>query len=84
VVVHPIDASSPLQGVDAEALARSDAEILVYLTAFDETFSQSVHARSSYKFQEVVMGARFADIFDKRDDGVPAIDLRRLSLIEPA
>jgi len=84
VVVHPIDASSPLQGVDAEALARSDAEILVYLTAFDETFSQSVHARSSYKFHEVVMGARFADMFEKRDDGVPAIDLRRLSLIEPA
>ena len=84
VVVHPIDAASPLQGVDAEGLARSDAEFLVYLTAFDETFSQNVHARSSYKFHEVVVGARFADIFDKRDDGVPAIDLRRLSAIEPA
>ena len=83
VVVHPIDADSPLHGVSAEDLARSDAEILVYLTAFDETFSQNVHARSSYKFNEVVVGARFADMFDKRDDGVLAIDLRRLSAIEP-
>ena len=69
--------------MSAEDLARSDAEILVYLTAFDETFSQNVHARSSYKFNEVVVGARFADMFDKRDDGVLAIDLRRLSAIEP-
>ena len=83
VVVHPIDAESPLRGVDAESLARSDAEVLVYLTAFDETFSQSVHARSSYKFHEVVVGARFADLFEKRDDGVPSINLRRLSTIEP-
>ena len=83
VVVHPIDAESPLRGVDAESLARSDAEVLVYLTAFDETFSQNVHARSSYKFHEVVVGARFADMFEKRDDGVPSIDLRRLSTIEP-
>jgi inward rectifier potassium channel len=83
VVVHPIDDESPLKGVDAEALAKSDAEVLIYLTAFDETFSQNVHARSSYKFQEVVFGARFADMFEKRDDGVLAIDLRRLDSIEP-
>jgi inward rectifier potassium channel len=83
VVVHPIDEESPLRGVDAAQLARSDAEVLVYLTAFDETFSQNVHARSSYKFHEVVVGSRFADMFEKRDDGVVAIDLRRLSAIEP-
>lgn len=83
VVVHPIDDKSPLAGVDAEALARSDAEVLIYLTAFDETFSQNVHARSSYKFHEVAFGARFADMFEKREDGVIAIDLRRLDRIEP-
>ena len=83
VVVHPIDEGSPLAGVDAEDLARSDAEVLIYLTAFDETFSQTVHARSSYKFHEVTFGARFADMFDSRDDGVIAIDLRRLDQIEP-
>ena len=83
VVVHPIDAESPLFGVEGKDLASSDAEVLVYLTAFDETFSQNVHARSSYKFYEVVVGARFADMFERRDDGAPAIDLRRLSVIEP-
>ncbi len=83
VVVHPIDAASPLWNLDEAAFRDSDAEVLVYLTAFDETFSQIVHARSSYKFHEVVFGARFADMFEKRDDGTLAIDLRRLDRIEP-
>ena len=84
VVVHPIDAQSPLWGVAEGAFRDSDAEVLVYLTAFDETFSQVVHARSSYKFHEVAFGARFVDMFLTRDDGVIAIDLRRLDRIEPA
>jgi inward rectifier potassium channel len=84
VVVHPIVAGSPLWQVEEAAFRASDAEVLVYLTAFDETFSQTVHARSSYKFHEVAFGSRFADIFDARDDGVMAIDLRRLDRIERA
>jgi inward rectifier potassium channel len=84
VVVHPIDALSPLWQVEESAFRDSDAEVLVYLTAFDETFSQTVHARSSYKFHEVAFKARFADIFDARDDGMISIDLRRLDRIEPA
>ena len=82
VVVHPIDESSPLFGVDAEALVASDAEILIYLTAFDETFSQTVHARSSYKFGEVIFNARFVDIFLEKANGIRGADLSRLSAIE--
>jgi inward rectifier potassium channel len=82
VVVHPIDERSPLWQVDEAGFRSSDAEVLVYLAAFDETFSQTVHARGSYKFDEVVFGARFADMFEARDDGVLTIDLRRLDRIE--
>jgi inward rectifier potassium channel len=84
VVVHPIDENSPLHGWTAEQLAASDAEFTVLLTATDETFSQTVHARSSYKFSEVVWGAKFVDIFVKSADRVPTIDLRKLHDIEKA
>jgi inward rectifier potassium channel len=84
VVVHPVDEKSPLFGVGKESFDASDAEILVYLTAFDETFSQNVHVRSSYKFHEVVFGARFRDIFNQREDGLISIDIGRLSEIERA
>jgi inward rectifier potassium channel len=82
-VVHPIDERSPLYGVSAEAFAESDAEILTLLNGFDETFSQNVHARSSYKPGEIVWGARFRTMFlPLEEDGVVAVDIRRLHEID--
>jgi inward rectifier potassium channel len=81
-IVHPIDAASPLAGVSREELLASDAEILVLLTGTDETFSQSVHARSSYKADEVVWDARFEDIFEHPEGPHPiTIDIGRLGRV---
>jgi inward rectifier potassium channel len=82
-VVHPIDQNSPLYGVSPEHLAASNAELLVLLTGTDETFSQIVHARSSYRFDEVVWGARFGNIFAKYDSEV-GVDMRAFHDIDPA
>jgi len=62
-IVHPIEDSSPLYGLRETDLAERGAEFLVLLTASDETFMQTVHARSSYRYDEIVWGARFSDIF---------------------
>ena len=84
VIVHPIDAGSPLQGMSEGDLAASDAEIMILLSAVDETFSQTVHTRSSYKHWELVWGARFVDMFIKDRDGQPiGIDMGRIHQIEP-
>jgi inward rectifier potassium channel len=77
VIVHPIDDTSPLQGITRDDLHGSDPEFLIMLTAIDETFSQTVHARSSYKHDEIVWNARFSDLFEPVDDGVVRIDMRR-------
>ncbi len=63
-VVHPIDEASPLWGVSEDQLLAQDAEILVLLSGYDETFAQQVHTRSSYKADEVVWNARFKNIFN--------------------
>jgi len=84
IVVHPINEASPLFGLTAEQLLESEAEFLVLLTAVDETFSQAVHARSSYKAEEVAVGARFADMFQREGEALTGIDLRRIHDIEPA
>jgi inward rectifier potassium channel len=76
-VVHPIDAQSPLFGLGQEDLAKGDAEFLILLTAIDETFSQTVHARSSYRAEEVVVGARFQDVIRQGPEGRLGVDLRR-------
>ncbi len=84
-IVHPIDETSPLWRVTPEELVASDPEFLVLLTGIDETFSQIVHARTSYKADEVVWQARFTNIFKRSDPNAPlAVDVSRIHEIKPA
>ncbi len=84
-IVHPIDERSPMWGMSAEELAERDAEFLVLLSGVDETFSQTVHARTSYKPSEIVFGHRFANIYNAISaDGTVSIDVRKLGDTEPA
>jgi inward rectifier potassium channel len=84
-IVHPIDERSPLHGLSHADLVAKEAEVLILLTGTDETFSQTVHARSSYKPQEIAVGERFVNIYDPIDHhGVVSIDVRKLSETEPA
>jgi inward rectifier potassium channel len=77
VVVHPITDTSPLRGLTREALAATDPEIVCLITADDETFAQTVHARTSYDHSDIVWGGRFRDMYLPDTDRV-AIDLTRL------
>src|SRR3569833_2937316 len=48
-VVHPITESSPLFGKTRDDLERLQAEVLVTMRAFDESFGQVVNSRFSYR-----------------------------------
>jgi inward rectifier potassium channel len=84
VVVHPIDEQSPLHGVTQAAFAASDAEIMILLSAMDETFFQTVHIRSSYKPEEVAWGMQFANVFLRTEDGLLGIDMGKIHDLERA
>ncbi len=82
-IVHPIDEESPLYGWTERDLAEAEAEFLILLTGIDETFSQTVHTRSSYRFDEVVWQAKFGDIYNPPTaTGRLTIDVRKLHSIE--
>lgn len=82
-IVHPIDEQSPLYGLTHEDLRQSGAEFLILLSGIDETFSQTVHARSSYTADEMVWNARFKDIYNRAvESQMLTIDVRRLDKIE--
>ncbi len=82
VIVHPVDEQSPMHGMTREKLEEMDAEVIVLLTALDEATSQTVHTRSSYKWNEIVWEAKFADMFSDTENGVITADLRRIHEIE--
>jgi inward rectifier potassium channel len=75
--VHPIDAASPLRSETAATLAACEGEIIVVLTGIDATFSQTVHARHSYGYDEIVWNGRFTDVLSTLPDGRRAIDYSR-------
>src|SRR5205814_2817311 len=75
--IHPVTAASPLHTLGAAALEAAEAEIVVSLLGFDETFSQTVHARHRYQPGDIVWNARFADILFTGGDGRRRIDYSR-------
>ncbi|HXH70320.1 MAG TPA: ion channel [Pyrinomonadaceae bacterium] len=82
-LVHPIDESSPMFGLTEEDFEKSDVEILVLLSATDETFSQMVHTRTSYKLKEIKFDYKFSNLYNELKDDEPiSIDIRKLSQIE--
>jgi inward rectifier potassium channel len=84
-IVHPVDEQSPLWGLSREDILASEAEFLILLSGTDETFFQTVSARSSYTAAEVQWGYRFTNIFlPPTRQGVVRIDLARLDDVEAA
>jgi len=83
-IVHPITESSPLYTVTPERLAERSAELLVLINGFDDTFSQVVNARTSYRWDEILWGARFTPAFHADERGELVLDLGRIDDTVPA
>ena len=78
-IVHPIEESSPLYGKTPPDLERLQAEFVILIKGFDDTFSQVVHARYSYRYDEVAWQAKFDPAFEFDRDGNMVLNLDRVS-----
>jgi inward rectifier potassium channel len=83
-IVHPIDDQSPIKGLSREEMLATNAEFLILLQGIDETFAQTVHSRSSYRADEVVWNAKFANLFSGVKEKNLTVDMRKFSEIEKA
>lgn len=83
-VVHPITESSPLLGKTVADLSLLQAEVIVTMKAFDESFGQTVNARYSYRADEFVWGARFVQAFEVEESGDLRLEVNRVGDFEPA
>ncbi|WP_298485629.1 ion channel [uncultured Maribacter sp.] len=82
-IVHPIEKDSPLFGLDPESFLEKDVEFMVTIKAFDESFSQTVYSRSSYKAAEINWGEKFTNTV-KFENGRMTVDVSRLDETEKA
>jgi len=83
-VVHPIDESSPLSGMKEEELRQAQAEFIVLIKAFDDTFSQTIYQRTSYTADEVLWGARFQPMTRFAEGGGTEMDVNLVDATETA
>lgn len=72
-LVHPITENSPLYNFTEEDFKKTHGEILVFITTFDDMFSNTVAARTSYTFDEIIYGAKFETMYNRSKDGSKTI-----------
>lgn len=66
-IVHPINEKSPIFGLSRKELEERDAEVLILVKAINDTFSQTVYSRYSYKGQDIVERAKFKPLKQESD-----------------
>lgn len=81
-IVHPIDQESPLFGMTKEEFMKSDAEIIIIMKAFDETFAETIYSRTSYTPDEVIWGAKFLPMIGTDKNGNRVLQMNQLDAFE--
>lgn len=72
-LVHPITENSPLYKFSKVDYENHEGEILVFVKTFDEMFSTTVAASTSYTFDELVYGAKFDIMYTENKDNTKTI-----------
>ncbi len=77
-VVHPITPKSPLWGLTEADFDASQAEFMVVIHGLDDVLFQKVHARGSYKAEEIIWNAKFSNMYVQDTRSGVSIDVRKL------
>ena len=83
LIMHRIDADSPLAGITEQALREGDMGLGITLSGIDETFAAAVHARYTYAHEDILFGQRFVDVFvDDHNPRKLTLDMTRFHDVE--
>jgi inward rectifier potassium channel len=67
-IVHPIDETSPIKGWTVADFREREAEVLILIKAINDTFSQTVYSRYSYKVEDLVERVKFKPLKQDVDE----------------
>ena len=80
---HIIDESSPLFGITAQDLEKSDARFVASIVCIDTVIPASVQSQNHYTWRDVHFGKRFVEIYTDIDDHKITVDYGLLHEVEP-
>lgn len=78
-IVHPIDENSPLFGKTTAELKSENAEFLIIIKGYNDTFNQYVHQIHEYNADELIFNADFDQMFDPASTDETIVHLDRIS-----
>jgi len=76
-IMHRIDETSPLYGLDAGAMTACQGELIALLSGTDESLADMIFARHAYRPDQILWQRRFADILTISPKGQRIVDLTR-------
>jgi len=83
-VNHIINENSPLYGLTKDDMSGMDAEFLILLKGFDTAYAQIVQSLYSYRFDDIIWGAKFKKIYDRSKSGKMRVELDKINDYETA
>ena len=83
LVMHRIDETSPLYGLNAESAAAGEVELVVILSGFDATMSQQIYTRHAWHSSAIRWGHSFVDVLRVAPDGGRILDYSTFHDTEP-
>ncbi|HMI06649.1 MAG TPA: ion channel [Flavobacterium sp.] len=72
-LVHHMNEESPLHNFTKEDFESIEGEVLVFVKTFDDMFSTTVAARTSYMFDEFIYGAKFDQMYSENESNTKTI-----------
>jgi inward rectifier potassium channel len=72
-LVHVINEESPLYNFTKEDAENAQAELLVFVQGFDESFSNTVISRASYSYEDFVYGAKFVPMYHPNNNNTGTV-----------
>lgn len=82
-IMHRIDETSPLHGLDLATMRDRQVEIIILLSGTDETLADVIYARHSYTPEDFRWDHRFVDVLSLSPAGHRIVDLRKFHDTEP-
>ncbi len=76
-IMHVIDESSPLWGVDWSAPENHVVSFVATMVGHDGTYGQTIYSRRVYPVRAVRVGHRFVDVLERLEDGRMMVDYGR-------
>jgi inward rectifier potassium channel len=77
LVLHVVDETSPLYGLDADGMKKAEIELEIAIMGFDDVTLQTVHAMHLYGDKDILIGHKFVDTLSILPNGDMMLDVTK-------